>query len=189
VTGYTLQQSSNGGSGWSTAYSGSARSKALSGLGDGTYTYRVEACNAGGCGPWSATHAITVKVIPAKPGYVSAPEDVEYPNGRWVVSWPAVRAATSYTLQRAPTGTGTPLTTVYTGSATSVNDGGFTVVPGTYVYSVKACNANGCSGWQTSSPMTVDCSYGTLAMKAGGVQPDQVRCPSGAMTMGEGVQP
>jgi hypothetical protein len=135
------------------------------------------------------THAITVKVIPAKPGYVSAPEDVEYPNGRWAVSWPAVRAATSYTLQRAPTGTGTPLTTVYTGSATSVNDGGFTVVPGTYVYSVKACNANGCSGWQASSPMTVDCSYGTLAMKAGGVQPDQVRCPSGAMTTGEGVQP
>lgn len=187
ATSYTVQQSSNGGSSWSTVYSGSGTSQALSGLTDGTYTYRVEACNAGGCGPWSGAHAITVKVIPAEPGYVSAPEEVEYPDGRWEVSWPAVSAATSYTLQRAPTGAGTPLRTVYTGSATSTIDGGATVVPGTYVYSVEACNANGCSGWQTSSPVTVICSYGTAAMKANGVQPELIKCTSGAMM--EGAQP
>ncbi|MEY2153047.1 hypothetical protein AB7849_19235 [Rhodanobacter sp. 115] len=177
ATSYTLQQSSNGGSSWGTAYSGGGTSDAISGIGDGTYTYRVQACNAGGCGPWSGTGTIKVAIIPAEPGYVSVPTDVYYPNGRWAVNWPAVSAATSYTLQRAPSGTGTPLITVYTGSATSADDGG-TVMPGTYVYSVKACNANGCSGWRASSLVTVICSYGTSAMlKPGTVQPYLIRCP------------
>jgi hypothetical protein len=67
ATSYTLQESSNGGSSWSTAYTGSGTSKALSGKGNGTYTYRVEACSAGGCGAWSATHTIKVALIPAEP--------------------------------------------------------------------------------------------------------------------------
>jgi hypothetical protein len=93
ATSYTLQESSNGGSSWSTAYTGSATSKALNGKGNGTYTYRAEACNAGGCGAWSATHAIKVALIPVVSG-LPLTLSVTGPDFKPVVhvSWSAVPA-------------------------------------------------------------------------------------------------
>ena len=150
ATSYTLQESSNGGSSWSTAYTGSATSKAPGGKGNGTYTYRVEACNAGGCGAWSATHAIKVALIPAEPAAVSAPHQVPYPGNAWPVSWSAVSGATSYVLRRSFVGTSS-VNTIFSGLATRVVD---LTTPGTYLYAVKVCNATGCSGWRSASNNT-----------------------------------
>jgi hypothetical protein len=63
---YPLQEQVNGG-GWATIQTSSATSKALSGKANGSYGYRVQACNAGGCGPWSSTGTITVALVPAVP--------------------------------------------------------------------------------------------------------------------------
>lgn len=185
ATSYTLQQSSNGGS-WSTAYSGGATSKALSGIGSGTYTYRVEACNAGGCGAWSATHAIAVALIPAAPRGLTYPTSVPYPGGNWQVSWPAVSEATSYALQRTGVTSGA-VKAVYSGSATSAIDS--LAPPGQYLYQVKACNANGCSPWEVSTvPMTSSCP-GDEDLTSDRVQPDLAKCGSAATATEQGGTP
>jgi YD repeat-containing protein len=180
---YTLQEQANGGS-WSTAYSGSATSKAFSGKSHGaSYGYRVQACNAGGCGPWSATH--TVVVVPAEPGSLSAPGEVPYP-GDWTVSWTAVSGTTSYTLQRTNTATGL-VSTVYTGAAASAIDGD--ALPGTYQYAVKACNAAGCSAWRNGvGTTTAVCNGSSTAARPAGVQPDQIKCGN-PLSVGEGATP
>jgi hypothetical protein len=45
-TSYRLEQQKNGGA-WGQIYSGTALSKAVSGLTNGTYGYRARACNTG----------------------------------------------------------------------------------------------------------------------------------------------
>ncbi|NYE30634.1 YD repeat-containing protein [Rhodanobacter sp. K2T2] len=65
VTGasaYLLQQQVNGG-GWTTLQNSAAASLAVSGETNGSYGYRVQACDAVGCGPFSGT-ATTVVTIP-----------------------------------------------------------------------------------------------------------------------------
>ncbi|MDO1527979.1 DUF6531 domain-containing protein [Fulvimonas sp. R45] len=174
ATSYTLQEQVNGG-GWSTAYSGSATSKAFTGKSRGTsYGYRVEACNAGGCSPWSATH--TVVLVPAAPSSISVPAQALYPGGT-TISWAAVSGATSYNLQRTFVATGAT-STIYTGSATSHAD--VTIPPGQYDYAVDACNAAGCSGWTRGGPLTSipNCPESSAAETAGSMEPLAIKCPN-----------
>jgi len=51
ATSYELARSSNGGSTWSTIFTGSSTSRGQS-LSDGNYRYRVRACNSSGCSSW-----------------------------------------------------------------------------------------------------------------------------------------
>lgn len=172
ASSYTLQESANGGA-WSTKQSGSATDWSTSGRGDGSYAYHVQACNTSGCGPWSASAAVSVLLPPGAPAYVTVPSQEMYP-GAVSVSWPSVSTATSYTAQRTNTGTGA-VTSAYTGSGTSVTQSD--VVPGTYVYGVQACNASGCSGWTNSGSVTVICSESSsVVAKANGVQPLLLKC-------------
>jgi YD repeat-containing protein len=76
ATSYLLQESANGGA-WTTVYSGSAASKALSGREGGSYVYRVEGCVGTTCGGW--TTSATLGVRPALPT-VSVPSGTI--NGR-----------------------------------------------------------------------------------------------------------
>lgn len=63
ATSYTLQEQVNGG-GWTTVQASGSTSWSISGKASGTYDYQVQACNAGGCGPWSGVSSVLV-VIPA----------------------------------------------------------------------------------------------------------------------------
>ena len=153
ATSYTLHEQVNAG-GWTTIQTGAGTSKALSGKGNGTYGYRAQACNAGGCGPWSGTATITVTLvpaIPAKPG-VSA----SGPSYRPVVSvsWVAVAGATSYQVEGNHPDDGVSI--YYNGPNTSFSQLIFATGPMTF--RVKACNAIGCSGWS---------SYGTIMLYSG----------------------
>jgi hypothetical protein len=184
ATSYNLQEQQNGG-GWSTVYSGSGTSTALSGKAAGsTYGYEVQACNPAGCGPWSATQAVVL--VPAAPS-LSVPSYTGFP-GSTTISWSASSGATSYNLQETPLATNTT-TTIYSGSATSDV---MTAGPGQYDFAVNACNAAGCSGWTTGGPMTSvasGCPESLSAMNTGTVNPLSVKCPPAVPATVQGGTP
>lgn len=145
---YQLQEQVNGGS-WTTVQNSAATQWSASGRGTGTYGHRVQACNVGGCGPWSATDSLSVLLPPPVPASVSVPPTS---NGPVTVNWSASATATSYTLQHANNGV-TGWSTLYSGGATSYS--GSETTTGSWIYQVQACNASGCSAFRVSSGVTV----------------------------------
>ncbi|GFZ87883.1 RHS repeat protein [Dyella caseinilytica] len=141
-TYYTLQENVNGG-GWSTVQSSSAMSWSTSGRGNGTYQYRVNACNASGCDTaWSNVVTETVSLIPATPGFTMSPSG----GGKIItvkVAWAAEADATTYTLQELSGGN---ISTLYSGPNTSANAGAAVGSPPPSVR-LQACNSVGCSPW------------------------------------------
>lgn len=120
---------------WRQVQDSAATSKQFTGRQSGTYQHRVRACNDSGCAGWSATRTVIV-ALPI-PLAVGAP--VVYDSG-WScdASWPTSGGATYYELRR----TGTHI--VYTGPNTNIEWPGQRCVS---PHDVRACNANGCSGW------------------------------------------
>lgn len=146
ATSYTLQEQVNGG-GWSTVQASNANSWSASGRGNGTYGYQVQACNAGGCGSWSAVGSISVLLAPPVPTGVRIAEAGNIHVTTWSGVWNAVSGATSYNVKRNDTNA-----VLYSGSATTVNLGSGST-PYNLPYSsisVQACNASACSAWTPS---------------------------------------
>jgi YD repeat-containing protein len=148
ASSYGLQQQVNGGS-WSTIQTNGATSWSASGEGDGTYSYRVQACNAGGCGPWSSTSTTTVEYPPSSAPSLSGGGTSN--NGSYSLSWSGIATATSYPLQESVNGGG--WATVQASGATSWSTGGRG--NGSYQYHVQACNSGGCSPWSNVVTETV----------------------------------
>ncbi|NMW23739.1 hypothetical protein HFP05_04815, partial [Rhodanobacter denitrificans] len=145
ATSYTLQEQVNAGA-WATIQSSSVTSKALSGKGAGSYGYKVQGCNAGGCGPWSSTGTITVTLVPAVPAGIYVSDDIVGKVESYTAFWDAVSIATYYEILRVETGI-----TVYSGTATSYRlEYGFSPYLEQYSYKLRACNAAGCSAWTTT---------------------------------------
>ncbi|NKZ40253.1 fibronectin type III domain-containing protein, partial [Oleiagrimonas citrea] len=147
ATSYTLQEEPSGGS-WSTVYSGSGTSATLSGHANGTYYYRLQACDIDGCSAWSAVQSVDVSLPPPTPSSISVPATS---SGPITISWSSSSTATSYTLQAQYNGgswnnfhTGTGTSYSYTATAS-----------GNHKFRVKACNAAGCSGYKTSGNVDV----------------------------------
>jgi RHS repeat-associated protein len=148
ATSYTLQRRLNGGS-WSTIQSSSATSRSESGLGNGDYGYRVQACNASGCGSYTSVKTVSVLLPPGVPGGFTAPASDT--NGSYTVSWNSVSTATSYTLQRRLNGGS--WSTIQNSSATSRSESSLS--DGDYDYHVRACNSSGCSSYSSVRSVTV----------------------------------
>ena len=144
ATGYRLQERLGSG-GWTTIHEGVDTSKAVTGKAAGNWGYQVQACNAAGCGAYSAEATVAVLHVPAVPQIVYAYNHntfwgaIVIPNCS--IHWFAVATATSYELKSYG-----GLQTLYIGPDTSV--GGAQVCGPTYI--VRACNGSGCSAW--SSP-------------------------------------
>lgn len=145
---YILQEQANGGA-WNTIQNSAATGWSVNGRTNGTYVYRVQACNAIGCGPFSnsGTMAVTWPPTPGTPT-ISVPA-YSY-NGSYSVSWNAVANATSYPLYQSVNGGGWTL--VQNNGATNWSVGG--EGNGTYAYLVSACNISGCSA-QSGGTTTV----------------------------------
>lgn len=139
---YLLQEQVNGG-GWGTLQNGAALSWTASGKTSASYGYRAQACNAIGCGPWSAVGTVSVVLPspPALPGQINAPANSA--TGNYTLSWSAVTGAVNYVLWEQINGGG--WAAVQNSAATSWSASG--KPNGTYSYMVQACNAGGCSGW------------------------------------------
>jgi hypothetical protein len=103
----------------------------------------VRACNATGCGAWSAEAAVFVQVPPAEPSAIAIP--AWGPNGNYTVTWepPLLRdtGPTSYRLEER-VGQGT-WTSAYEGTALTYAFAQRSA--GTYAYRVASCNPYGCS--------------------------------------------
>ena len=140
---YTLMEQVNGG-GWTTVQANGSTSWSTSGKGNGTYGYMVQACNAGGCGPWSGVGSVNVALVPPMPTNVQAIDSFPNPRSeRLTIKWSASPGATSYQVMRINTGEILPA-----GTATSliVENGAIGEIP-LNGYQVRACNAVGCSDW------------------------------------------
>ncbi|MEG3193935.1 hypothetical protein SNE32_17070, partial [Lysobacter sp. D1-1-M9] len=120
---------------------GAALSDVVSGLVNGSYSYRARACNAGGCGSYSAIKSTVVTVPPAFAPTLTAPSSNT--SGAFSLSWTAVGTTTSYRLeQRKDSGSWSQ---IYSGSGLVKSVSGLGT--GSYGYRTRACNAGGCSGY------------------------------------------
>lgn len=147
ATSYQLQEQANGGA-WSTIHNASGTSKVISGKGNGTYGYRARACNASGCGSWSATRSTQVVLVPSGSPTLSAPSSSS--TGSYTVSWTTVSGATSYRLEEATTASWVQ---VQSSSGTSRAFSG--KAAGNYSYRVRACNAGGCGAYSSTKVVAV----------------------------------
>ena len=166
ATGYQLEEAVSGGA-WTSAYSGTGLSLAVSGKPAGNHGYRVRACLNAGCSAWSTTASVAVQYPPGAAPVLSAPGTAA--GGNYAVTWTALGGVTEYRLQVAVNGgawaaayTGTALSKSYSGQAA-----------GSYVYRVQACNPAGCgpySATATVQSVHVPSSAPSLSVPAVGAQ-------------------
>ena len=149
VTAYQLQEANNSSfTGAVLAYSGTSTSKAIGGKDNGTYYYRVRACNttAACSGYRTGANGTSVTLPPSVPGAASAPA---YDNtGSYTISWGASSGVvTAYELLESVAFGSETL--IYSGTATSTAVSGR--ADGVYSYRVRACNTSAaCSGYNAT---------------------------------------
>lgn len=148
ATSYEVQESGSSGV-WGALYSGANLSVGVSGHTTGTYNYRARACNANGCGPWSATVTTNVELPPGSAPSLSGPSQ-SY-SGSYSLSWTAIGGATQYTLEQSINGGA--WTIVQNTAALSWSASGKPA--GSYAYRAKACNPAGCSSYSATITVTV----------------------------------
>ncbi|MEC4740621.1 FG-GAP-like repeat-containing protein, partial [Shewanella sp. E94] len=147
VTTYTLQESRNNASWITVSSSITGINYSRTGRTNGTYKYRIRACNASGCGGYRTSGNVTVHLPPPIPTSMNVPTSTST-NGTIALSWATASTATKYTLQELKSGgnwvtlSSTLTTTSY--SRTGRDSGGYT-------YRIRACNSSGCSGYRASA--------------------------------------
>ena len=124
-----------------------ARNYTWTNVSAGSYTIRVQACNAVDCGPVGSSR-VTVTEAPRAPGQavVTASGGV----GEFSASWSADDNGSSITRWVVDDGglSGGPGSTARNYTWTNVSAGSYTI-------RVQACNAVGCGDWGSSTPVTV----------------------------------
>lgn len=145
---YQLQERVNGGS-WTSIHNASGTSKALTAKTNGAWGYRVRACNAAGCGGYSAVRTTQVTLPPSALPVLTVPESNS--TGSFTVSWTSVATATRYELQER----------LGTGSWSLVHDAAQTSKAitgkgtGAWGYRVRACNGDVCGTWSAQAATQV----------------------------------
>ncbi len=149
VDSYRLEQRVNSGA-WSQIQSSTSRTAAISGATSGTYSYRVRACNTSGCSGYSATASTNVSIPlapPTAPAWNgSSATDSDF--GDYDLMWDTAAGVISYyqLQERIDGGSWGDVTLVNTLSYDARGK-----IAGDYDYRVRACNADGCSGWNSHS--------------------------------------
>ncbi len=152
VNAYTLDESKNSGS-WVTIKSvwPPSISYTRSGLGNGSYRYRVRAVNAMGASGYRVSSSVTVLLPPSAPSRIIVPTTT-VKNGTIAISWSATSTATKYQLLESKNGgSWASLTSSTTG--TSYTRTGR--ANGSYKYQIRAYNTSGWSGYRVSGSVTV----------------------------------
>jgi YD repeat-containing protein len=151
VTAYELWEATNSSfTGETLVYNSTGSLASLTGRANGTYYYRVRACNAGGCSGYrTVSGATTVTLPPGMPQTITVPAASN--TGTYTISWtaPSGGTVTSYELYESTSATFTSQTQVYTGASLSTAISGR--ANGTYYYRVRGCNVGGCGGYREGS--------------------------------------
>ncbi|MBU5615194.1 RCC1 domain-containing protein [Geomonas azotofigens] len=149
---YTVQKSTDGGITWVQVYSGTATATSLTGLGNGSYLFRVKAAKTGYVdSDWKTSATLTVTLTCWAPASITVPSTNT--TGTVSVSWSSSVSGSTYTLQRSSNG-GATWSQVYSGTSTATTMSGLTT--GSYLFRVKATKAGYVeSDWKTSSTLTV----------------------------------
>ncbi len=143
ATAYVLSEQANGGS-WVDEAPTTDTLRAYVNVANGSYAYRVQACNAAGCSVWSnvVTASVAQPVAPGAPPSLSVAPNPS-PDGHYTVAWPPVTGATSYVLYERANGSAPQVIGLSTPTATAAS---FTNrADATYTYTVLACSSGGCS--------------------------------------------
>ena len=155
VTGaatFRLEEKLNSGS-WDEIHNATytITSKARSGLGNGTWYYRLRACSAVGCSGYSGTKSVINAITPGVPASISVSPTTSY-DGSHTVTWGASSGSvTTYRLERKiDSGS---YSQIYSGLPSPLNQGYSGLADGTYTYRVRACktvsSVTNCSGYRT----------------------------------------
>lgn len=108
------------------------------------FWYRVRACNAGGCSPWTREVRGYAGRPPEPPALLQA-SDGTHPD-RVVLTWDPVPGATYYQVYRDPSPQPNCQGFCFLGEASAPSYADAQVRAGMrYRYAVRACNAHGCS--------------------------------------------
>jgi predicted phage tail protein len=152
VNGYILMESKNSGS-WVTIKSGwsSSTSYTRSGLGNGSYKYKVRAFNDMGASSWRTSSSATVSLPPAAPSSITLPNYL-INDGKIAINWAASSTATKYLLQESFNNASwvTIVSNTTARSYTRTGRGN-----GSYQYRVKAGNNLGWGAYRNSSVVNV----------------------------------
>lgn len=109
-----------------------------------TYTFKVQACNAVGCGDWSSSATATTAGPPAQ---IGTPSFSMNSSRQGTASWSAPSDSgspiTGYNVELSPGGTTSTTSTGYTWSDLEYDTD--------YQARVQACNAVGCGAWSAWS--------------------------------------
>jgi hypothetical protein len=155
-TGYSIERSPNGTSGWTEIGTTAANVVALSDTGlsaSTTYYYRVRAGNAAGYGSYSTVaSATTLSQIPAEPTNLLLTVVGSDINLSWSDNSPL---ETGFEIARSPNGVGWSTVQTTAASATSWTDTGLNSNK-TYYYRVRAINSYGQSNWSTVESATTN---------------------------------
>ncbi|MFY9615690.1 MAG: N,N-dimethylformamidase beta subunit family domain-containing protein [Candidatus Dormiibacterota bacterium] len=173
ATGYKIQRSPDGSTGWTQVGTSTAAAYMDMGLtASTTYYYQVLASNsAGDSGASNVAFATTLQPAPAAPTGLTAtamsPSQIN-------LSWTASSGATSYKIQRSPDGS-TGWTQVGTSTTTGYSNTGLSPAT-TYYYQVLASNSTGDSGPSTGASATtpVGAPAAPTGLTAGAVSPTQI---------------
>lgn len=151
VNSYELEQQLDGGS-WAQVYNGTGISQTYSGLADGTYNYRVKACNNEGCTAYQTSSIGFVVTTPTS----STTSTIHSIRKSHKIDW-AASSGNFDAYQLYSKFNDDNWTLVYEGLDLSAT---FTdLTDGHYQYWVRACNTEGsittCSDYQASDRLTL----------------------------------
>lgn len=142
ITAYEVFEATNSGfSGQTLVYQSTGLGASLTGRGNGTYYYRVRACNGGtNCSDWRTGSNSSVVVIP--PSSLTVPANTT--NGSFTISWPGAGGSFDrYELYKANNSGFSGESLVYQGSSTSQGFSGET--NGTFYFRIRVCTSSYCS--------------------------------------------
>lgn len=129
-------------------YSGPATSASMATPVDGTYQFKVQACNAAGCSSVAFSPVLTFRHTPPAPSSITVPQASA---GSVNISWAASTYANLYELEQSPDAVA--FSKVF--STTDTSTSRIIFVSGAYYFRVRACNSGTCGPYSPVGASTV----------------------------------
>ncbi|WNO10282.1 RHS repeat-associated core domain-containing protein [Teredinibacter sp. KSP-S5-2] len=133
---YVLEREYNESGTWEQIYKGPNVSSGSGSLNPGSWRFRVQACNLGGCSPATNSGKVAINLItPAPVSGIAG--DAASTTGNVTISWTGSTHATEYRIELLDYGTNSLKASYTTTSAGLGNTG---LADGQYYYRIQACN-------------------------------------------------